>query len=133
VRSRQELEDGLGRAVRSFAYPHGYHDGTVRRFVEEAGYSSACGVKHVHSSLRDDRYSLGRVIVRRDDDAARLLYLLRPGDLPAAPRREQLQTKGWRLARRVAAAAAMVQRGRQHGSGASARYARQYVPDGRPV
>jgi peptidoglycan/xylan/chitin deacetylase (PgdA/CDA1 family) len=106
VRSRQELEDGLGRSVHSFAYPHGYHDGVVRRLVEEAGYGSACGVKHVHSSLRDDRYSLGRVIVRRDDDPSRLLHLLRPGDLPLAPHGERLQTKGWRLARR---AAAMVQ------------------------
>jgi peptidoglycan/xylan/chitin deacetylase (PgdA/CDA1 family) len=105
VRSRRELEDGLGRAVHSFAYPHGYHDGVVRRMVAEAGYSSACGVKHVHSSLQDDPYSLGRVIVRRDDDPSRLLHLLRPGELPLAPHGERLQTKGWRLARRAAAMA----------------------------
>ena len=103
MRSRQELEDGLGRAVHSFAYPHGYHDGTVRRFVEEAGYTSACGVKHVLSSLDDDPFSLGRVIVTRDVDAARLRRLLLDECLPIAPRRERLQTKGWRLARRASA------------------------------
>jgi peptidoglycan/xylan/chitin deacetylase (PgdA/CDA1 family) len=130
VRSRRELEERLGRAVQSFAYPHGYHDGTVRRFVEEAGYSSACGVKHVHSSLTDDRFSLGRVIVRRDDDDARLLQMLRPGGLPIAPRSERLQTKGWRLARRTAA---LVQRRPRAVPSAHAWNPRPHVHDGRAV
>jgi len=103
ARSRQTLQDGLGQPVLSFAYPHGYHDVTVRRLAMEAGYSSACGVKHALSSLADDRYSLGRVIVTHDVDAARLGHLLLDSTLPIAPRGERLRTKGWRLARRASA------------------------------
>lgn len=39
--SKRRLEDLLGAAVRSFAYPYGLHDPVTVRLVEEAGYENA--------------------------------------------------------------------------------------------
>lgn len=100
VRSKSELEQHLGRAVETFAYPHGYSSPAVRRIVQQAGYSSACGVKHAMSALTDDRFSLARIIVSADTDVAGLARLLAGEGLSIAPRRERVQTIGWRVLRR---------------------------------
>ncbi len=39
--SRRELEEGLGREVRAFAYPFGHFDERIVRLTERAGYRSA--------------------------------------------------------------------------------------------
>jgi peptidoglycan/xylan/chitin deacetylase (PgdA/CDA1 family) len=41
VDAKSRLEDGIGRAVSVFAYPHGDSSPDVRRLVEDAGYSAA--------------------------------------------------------------------------------------------
>lgn len=64
VRSKQILEDHLGKEVSSFAYPFGYYTNQVRQLVQEAGYTSACAVKHAMSSASDDPFSLTRLMVR---------------------------------------------------------------------
>jgi peptidoglycan/xylan/chitin deacetylase (PgdA/CDA1 family) len=102
VRSKKVLEDALGRSVPSFAYPHGYHSPAVRRLVQEAGYSSACGVKHAMSALNDDPYALARIIVSNDVDVDAFGRLIEGRGLPVAPR-ERLKTKMWRWYRRSAA------------------------------
>ena len=98
--SKTLLEDRLGRPVHSFAYPHGYHDGIVRELVQEAGYTSACGVKHALSALSDDRFGLARIIVGADTTAGELGRLLAGQGLAVAPTREKLRTKAWRAVRR---------------------------------
>jgi peptidoglycan/xylan/chitin deacetylase (PgdA/CDA1 family) len=98
--SKTVLEQGLGQPVSSFAYPHGYYCPRVRRLVQEAGYTSACGVKHAMSSLADDRFSLARIIITTDTDVIAFGRLLRGEGLRVAPIQEQVQTKGWRLIRR---------------------------------
>jgi peptidoglycan/xylan/chitin deacetylase (PgdA/CDA1 family) len=40
--SRHQLEDWIGRPVRTLAYPHGAVDRRVRDAAEEVGYESAC-------------------------------------------------------------------------------------------
>jgi peptidoglycan/xylan/chitin deacetylase (PgdA/CDA1 family) len=102
VHSKKVLEDALGRPVPSFAYPHGYHSPAVRRLVKEAGYSSACGVKHAMSALNDDPYALARIIVSNDIDIDSFGRLVEGEGLSVAPR-ERLQTKVWRWYRRSAA------------------------------
>jgi hypothetical protein len=57
------LEDRLGIDVRTLAYPHGYSTRALRREVESLGFTSACGVKHALSSVRDDRFALARLII----------------------------------------------------------------------
>jgi peptidoglycan/xylan/chitin deacetylase (PgdA/CDA1 family) len=103
VRSKQVLEEGLGQAVTSFAYPYGYHGPAVRRMVLDAGYQSACAVKHVLSHDADDHFALGRIIVTADDGVEQLARWLDGQDLPSAWTGERLGTIGWRMARRGAA------------------------------
>jgi peptidoglycan/xylan/chitin deacetylase (PgdA/CDA1 family) len=76
TRSKHALEDRLGHAVSSFAYPFGYYTSWVRRWVQQAGFSSACAVKYALSSTMDDRFALPRLMVTADmqeDDVGRLL------------------------------------------------------------
>lgn len=61
--SRDRLSEGLGTAIRSFAYPHGYHSPRVIHAVREAGYDSAVAVKDRWSHIGDDRYALARMFV----------------------------------------------------------------------
>jgi peptidoglycan/xylan/chitin deacetylase (PgdA/CDA1 family) len=102
---RSRLEQQLGRAVTTFAYPSGYYDVTLRRFVQEAGYASACGVKHAMSTTTDDRFALARIIVTdsSDTNVEDFGKLLTGEGLPVAPTKRRLGTRGWRLFRRSTA------------------------------
>lgn len=102
VRSKGILEKHLGRPVMTFAYPHGYYSPTVRRLVQQAGFSSACAVKHAMSTLADDRFALARIIVTADTSVQDLNRLLAGQGLPLAPMSEKMQTKMWRVVRRWA-------------------------------
>lgn len=101
LRSKQVLEQQLGCAVESFAYPYGLYSARVREMVQEAGFSSACGVKHAISSVADDRFALARIMVTADTDLPTFERLLTGEGLRVAPQREQWRTKGWRLMRRL--------------------------------
>lgn len=100
TRSKAELEQHLGQPVTSFAYPHGYHGRAVRDLVVQAGFESACGVKHAMSATDDDRFALARIIVTRDTTAVDLQALLRGEGLRIAPQGERPQTALWRVVRR---------------------------------
>jgi peptidoglycan/xylan/chitin deacetylase (PgdA/CDA1 family) len=99
--SREVLADGLGEEVVSFAYPYGYSSPRVRRAVQAAGYSSACGVKNALSHEDDDLFSLARVLVTRDTGAVRVARLLAGEDAPLSWPGERLRTRGWRTYRRA--------------------------------
>ena len=98
--SKEVLEDLLDRPVRSFAYPHGYHDRWVRRLVVDAGFESACGVHDALSHTEDDAFSLARVTVMADTDVTWLERVLRGQGAPLARQRERLRTQAWRTVRR---------------------------------
>lgn len=100
ARSKAELEQHLGAAVASFAYPHGYHTRVVREMVIESGYTSACAVKHALSSPHDDRFALGRIIITRDTTLSELDAWLQGKRLPVAQVAERVQTRVWRMVRR---------------------------------
>ena len=70
--SKRALEDGLGKSVPSFAYPHGYSSPTTRRLVREAGFRSACRVAHAFSSPGDTLFSLSRIIMTSAITAAQV-------------------------------------------------------------
>ena len=82
--SKHALEDKLGIAVRSFAYPYGFYNKAVRSLVKEAGYDSACAVRYAMSSAVDDRFALSRHIVRHGARDAQIGALLegRPSRIP---------------------------------------------------
>jgi peptidoglycan/xylan/chitin deacetylase (PgdA/CDA1 family) len=53
-RSREELEDRLGRPVETLAYPFGFHDDLVRNTAAAAGFRAAVTTHHARSRLGDD-------------------------------------------------------------------------------
>ena len=70
------LEDHLGQEVLSFAYPHGWTTGSVKRMIHAAGYTSACAIKNMLSSATDDPFELARLVVTGDTSVADLAGLL---------------------------------------------------------
>ena len=52
--SKSLLEDGLGLAVPSLAYPFGYSNARVRRVAREAGYAHACAVGNIMAGPGQD-------------------------------------------------------------------------------
>ena len=101
--SRAELELGLGKAVTTFAYPHGYSSPAVRQSVEDAGFAAACGVRHALSHPGDDLYGLARVVVDGDTSVEQLAAWIAGDGIPIASPGERLATRGWRLLRRALA------------------------------
>jgi peptidoglycan/xylan/chitin deacetylase (PgdA/CDA1 family) len=100
--SRLELEDCVGRAVSSFAYPFGYHSATGRRAVRDAGYAQACAVGDLSAGPGADRFALPRLQVFADATAEDVVEMAtRPAGLTA---RAWSYTKQgvWRLGRRWA-------------------------------
>jgi peptidoglycan/xylan/chitin deacetylase (PgdA/CDA1 family) len=98
--SRDRLEGILDQACETFAYPHGNHGARVRRAVQDAGYASAAGVKNAFSHEQDDVFGVARLMATHDWTGEYLARLLESGR-PLAPRREKLQTKGYRAYRRA--------------------------------
>lgn len=100
--SKMRLEDILGDEVRTFAYPFGYASTRTRRLVAEAGFDSACRVRHALSAPGEERYALSRVVMTQDigHDEMDALFGDEPA-LPVAPPINRLGARPWRLARRV--------------------------------
>lgn len=101
--SRRALEDALGRAVPSFAYPHGCADRRCRERATRAGFQSASGVRNALSPPDDDTMMLARLTVTATTTDEQLMLWLQGTGAPVAASRESLRTRGWRTARRAAA------------------------------
>jgi peptidoglycan/xylan/chitin deacetylase (PgdA/CDA1 family) len=103
VSSKQALEDRIGKAVESFAYPFGYYSPACPAAAERAGYTSAatCGLR---GGWRP--YELRRELIDPGDGRFRLAMknrgLFRPL-VASAPAR--LMRRARRVGRRAASAA----------------------------
>jgi peptidoglycan/xylan/chitin deacetylase (PgdA/CDA1 family) len=100
-RSKGLLEDALGRAVPSFAYPHGFHRGRTRRVVKAVGHTSACAVMNAFSSDSDRVFSLARLTVRNTTTPEQLTDWLACRGARVAPYRGRPLTTAWRWYRRA--------------------------------
>jgi len=100
-RSKDLLEARLGLTIRSLSYAHGYSTRALRREVATMGLTSACGVKHALSSIRDDRFALARIIVQENADRAGFERLLQGQGLRIAPPTATVPAWGWRWVRRI--------------------------------
>jgi peptidoglycan/xylan/chitin deacetylase (PgdA/CDA1 family) len=102
VESRAELEQGLGRAVPSFAYPFGYHGAKARRAVRETGFAQACIVSELPVQEGDDRWALPRLTVAQGTTTEALLAMIR--SRPTSVNRHWTHSKQrvWHVGRRVA-------------------------------
>ncbi|MBV9424226.1 MAG: polysaccharide deacetylase family protein [Solirubrobacterales bacterium] len=98
--SRYELEDHIGRAVTSFAYPFGYHSAAAQRSVRAAGYRQACAVGELPARMGDNRWALPRLQVDNDTTPEALVAMIqwRPG--PPARAWARSKQGVWRLGRR---------------------------------
>jgi peptidoglycan/xylan/chitin deacetylase (PgdA/CDA1 family) len=102
VSGHDELEQRLGRRVRSFAYPHGYHGRRVREIVREAGHDNATEVGRRLYRPGDDRFAVPRLQPTPDHTGADLVALVSDGGPQLIPRIKRLAKPAWRVARKVA-------------------------------
>jgi peptidoglycan/xylan/chitin deacetylase (PgdA/CDA1 family) len=98
--SKARLEDELGHPVRTFAYPHGYHNAQVTALVRQAGFDSACAVINAFSSTDDDRFALARLTVKAHTTLEGLTAWLHGQGTPVSTPQRRLRTTMWSLYRR---------------------------------
>ncbi|MGH3437037.1 MAG: polysaccharide deacetylase family protein [Sciscionella sp.] len=105
ARPKAVLEDHLGRAVRSFAYPYGDYDRRVRNAVATAGYCGAVTMNSWTASAADHPLELPRITVLDDTDVVTLARRLVAGGGRArraalrARRVATTQARRWRTPR----------------------------------
>ncbi len=100
LRSKQVLEQNLGTRVSSFAYPYGHYNRPIQQLVREAGFTSACAVKHAVSHSEDDIFALARLKISNTTDVPRLARWLNGEGTALASRNESALTRAWREYRR---------------------------------
>ena len=98
--SKTTLEEILGQPVLSFAYPHGYASPVTRRLVRDAGFTSACRVRHALSSTTEDCFALSRIIMTNEITDQDLALFLEGSGLPISPPADRLLATGWRFVRK---------------------------------
>jgi peptidoglycan/xylan/chitin deacetylase (PgdA/CDA1 family) len=67
LRSKQIIEDRLGRPCHHFAYPYGDFNDDVKKVAEETGYRTACSTRWGHNRPGDDLYSLYRIGISNEN------------------------------------------------------------------
>jgi peptidoglycan/xylan/chitin deacetylase (PgdA/CDA1 family) len=97
------LQENLSTEVESFAYPFGYYTLATQRFVRQAGYTSACAVKHAFSSTDDDLFALARLHVTAGAGINRFAALLTQQHKPMRTAFLKTRTTVWQIIRRCAA------------------------------
>jgi peptidoglycan/xylan/chitin deacetylase (PgdA/CDA1 family) len=92
------LEDELGVAVTSFAYPFGYERPAVRRTVRQLGYTSACAVRDLVHDISDDAFRIPRLTVTPDLTPEQLVDRLDAARRPRDELRAELRSRtSWGL------------------------------------
>lgn len=102
--SKALLEDGLGRAVPSLAYPFGYSSARVRQMVRDSGYGYACAVANSVARPAQDRFTLPRLTVRRSTKQPTFEHVVRGSNQSMIYLKDHALTKGWAMVRRSRAA-----------------------------
>ena len=103
VTSKSLLEDELGVAVPTMAYPYGYSNARVRRVVHEVGYAHACAVGNVIASPGKDPLALPRLTVRRSTGPATFGHIAQGERESVIFLKDRSLTKGYALVRRARA------------------------------
>jgi peptidoglycan/xylan/chitin deacetylase (PgdA/CDA1 family) len=105
TRNKESLEDRLGRAVTTMAYPYGYSSARVRREVRAAGYQAACAVANDLAADRHDELALPRLTVRWSTSLERFGRIVEGRGVPLTYLRDRALTKGYAIVRRTRYAA----------------------------
>jgi peptidoglycan/xylan/chitin deacetylase (PgdA/CDA1 family) len=99
LRSRVELENRLGREIRSFSFPFGYGPVRARAAIRQAGFSQACVVMGLPAQTGDDRFALPRLHVRPRTTAGALAALVRHCPSPTARWSARARQRAWTVGR----------------------------------
>ena len=78
--SKATLEELLGSAVNSFAYPYGVWDERCAEAVKQAGYTAACTTRSGWALRDNDPYQLRRLTVFNTDPMSTFMHNLCFGD-----------------------------------------------------
>ncbi|GAA2469383.1 polysaccharide deacetylase family protein [Winogradskya humida] len=100
-RSKESLEDLLGEAVPSFAYPHGSHRAAVKAQVAAAGFATAHAVKNRLSHTSDDVLAIARFTVQGRSSRADVAAVTRGTGRPIAGPDQSMATRVFRVVRGV--------------------------------
>ncbi len=100
VNSKTQLEDTLGSAVTTFAYPHGAYDRNVRELVKRCGFTGAAAVKNAISHREDDPFAVSRWSIETGVSLETLSQVLAGSGAPRGWTNERLRTRAARLVRR---------------------------------
>jgi len=96
-RSRELLEQQLGRPIWHMAYPFGSFNQCVRTIAAEVGYRSACSVKIGLATTRDDPLTLRRIPITGHDSLLDFICRLHTGwPFRAVLRDKAMRAIGWR-------------------------------------
>ncbi len=95
------LEERLGQAVPSIAYPYGYWSRRVRRAAEEVGYEQAAAVGNAASQPGDDEFAVPRLTVRRSTSPSVFARIAACDELHRVFARDRALTNGYALVRRT--------------------------------
>lgn len=99
--SRRALEELIGSAVDTFAYPHGAYDSAVRAVVEGAGFTAAAAVKNALSHPDDDPFAIARWSIETDASLDSVKRVIAGDGAPLAWQHTRLRTRAARSARRI--------------------------------
>lgn len=77
LRSRQQLEQKLGTAVRAFCYPFGDSDSIVRHLIGACGYETGVSLGAKRSSLNENLLNLSRIEIKGTDSLQRFAAKLK--------------------------------------------------------
>ncbi len=64
--AKDQLQELFGRCVKTFCYPYGQSNATVKRVVQTAGFEAACGTRKGSNRAESDQFDLRRINVRAD-------------------------------------------------------------------
>ncbi len=102
--SRAMLEDGIGRAVPSMAYPFGYSSARVREEVRLSGYEYACAVANAVAGSAHHSFMLPRLTVRASTRQATFEQIVDGSGHSMIYLKDHALTKGFAMVRRSRAA-----------------------------
>ena len=66
IGAKDQLQELFGPNVKTFCYPYGQSNSTVKRAVQTAGFDAACGTGKGSNRADSDQFDLRRINVRAD-------------------------------------------------------------------
>ena len=76
TKSKEILEENIGKPVIHFSYPKGYTNREIVEIVKDAGYKTAVTSKNGHTKVGDDVYTLKRLWIHKQQSYSNFVKML---------------------------------------------------------